>query len=61
MTMKIKDLKDGLDVEIQDAIEIQIQLDRTAEAVDYGDWDGEVDRLNQEGFVIALQHVRRQL
>jgi len=59
--MKIEYLRDWLDVEIQEAIEIQAQLDRTAEAVDYGDWDGEVARLNQEGFVSALEHVRRQL
>ena len=59
--MKIEDLRDWLDVEIQEAIEIQAQMDRTAEAVDYGDWDLEVARLNQEGFVSALEFVRRQL
>lgn len=59
--MNIEHLRDWLDAEIAEAVEIQAQLDNTAEAVEYGDWDGEVARLNQEGFVIALQHVRRQL
>tara|TARA_R110000764_G_scaffold211512_1_gene297614 strand:+ start:303 stop:482 length:180 start_codon:yes stop_codon:yes gene_type:complete len=59
--MKIEDLRDWLDVEIAEAIEIAAKLEATAEAVDYGDWDGEMARLNQEGFVMALEFVRRQL
>jgi len=59
--MNIEHLRDWLDAEIAEAVEIQAQLDNTAKAVDYGDWDGELARLNQEGFVSALEHVRRQL
>ena len=59
--MKIEDLKDWLDVEILDANKIASELEATAEAVEYMDWEGEIDRLNQQGFVMALEFVRRQL
>ena len=59
--MKIEDLKDWLDAEIGDAIEIAAKLEAIAEAVEYMDWEGEIDRLNQQGFVMALEFVRRQL
>lgn len=59
--MSINELRDWLDVEILDAIEIAAKLEATAEAVEYMDWEGEIDRLNQQGFVMALEFVRRQI
>ena len=59
--MKIEDLKDWLDGEIADAIEIGAKLEAHGEATSYHDWEDEVDRLNQQGFVMALEFVRRQL
>ena len=59
--MSINDLRDWLDVEILDANVIAAELQAAAAANDYGDWDTEVDRLNQQGFVMALEFVRRQI
>jgi len=59
--MNLEHVKDWLDVEIQEAIEIQQELNNKAKETDYSDFDGEIARLEQDGFVLALQHVRRHL
>ena len=59
--MKIEDLRDWLDVEILEADEIKATMQQKGKDTDYSDWDNEVDRLNQIGFCMALEFVRRQL
>ena len=59
--MSINDLRDWLDVEILDANEELAKLEAHGEETGYRDMEDEVDRLNQQGFAMALEFVRRQL
>ena len=50
-----------LDKEISEARDIQYQLNDTAKECDYSDHEGEIARHEQDGFVLALEYVKRYL
>ena len=50
-----------IDAEIAEAHDIQYKLNSTAKECDYSDYEGEIARHEQDGFVTALEFVKRYL
>lgn len=50
-----------LDGEIAEAEQYQAQYDKRAEETDYSDYENEIERHEQAGFTMALEHVKRYL
>ncbi len=56
-----KSLIDWLKYEIEEATELQQQFDKRARETGYNDYENEISRHEQDGFVSALEFVLRKV